>query len=311
MTSTTAGNNSDLTRTVDYSGDWRSMEQVPKALLLLLFGLVFAVLIDPQPASTIWKVVIFVIAMMAFAILVHYLFQLSSEASSGTVRVVVTVIIVAVLLAIFLRDPGNFIRFRRTTGAVPIGGAGMIIVVVACGWLGVLILNHLWPPPPILRLTASGLALKLPMLKQMQIPWSEVRDVRQSTHRWLFDKYPKEGATQIVVSKDFYDRALHIANTFQRGPNWKYMFVPEGDGIVITLHHDVFGVAPSIVREPMSARWLAFREAPSTLAASTEPPIVHGRWAFDGSLWQSVKFGAPALANLAVLASGLLVNLRL
>lgn len=306
MTSSAASTNEDVTQTVDYSGDWRAMEQVPKALMLLLLGLVFAVLIDPQPPSSIWKVTILVVAMMAFAVLVHYLFQLSSEASSEIVRVLVIAVIVGVLLAIFLRDPANFIRYRRSTGSVPIGGAGLMVAIVACGWLADSVLKHVRPPPPILRLTPGGLALKFPFLKQMQIPWDEIRDVRQSTHRWLFDKYPNEGATQIVVGKTFYDRTLHVTNTFKRGPNWKYMFVPEGDCIVITLHHDFFGVAPSVVREPIRARWLAYRDTPGTQPPSRAPPTVHGRWAFDGSLWQSVKFGAPALANAAVLIAGAL-----
>jgi len=295
----------DVARTVEYSGDWRTMEQVPKALSLLFFGLIFAVLIDPQPPSTIWKVAIFVIAMMAFSILVDYVFTLSSAAGSEIVRGLAIAVIVGVLLAIFLRDPSNFIRYRRTTGGIPMGGAGLIIAIVACGWLAFSLLNPLRPPPPVLRLTPGGMTLKFPVLKQMHIPWNEVRDVRQSTHRWLFGKYPNEGATEIVVGKGFYARSLHVANTFMRGPNWKYMFIPEGDGIVITLHHDLFGVAPGDVREPIRTRWLAFKDAPVATPASTEPAIVHGRWALDGSLWQSLKFGAPALANIAVIVAGI------
>jgi hypothetical protein len=72
----------------------------------------------------------------------------------------------------------------------------------------------------------------------------------------------------------------------------------------VVLYPRTFSVAPEDIREPVEARWKAFRNEPPP-ARSDAKPIpearqVYGTWSIDGSLWQAIKFLVPLIGIIAL-----------
>jgi hypothetical protein len=73
----------------------------------------------------------------------------------------------------------------------------------------------------------------------------------------------------------------------------------------IVLHHGLIGIGPKDIREPVEARWKAFRNGPPPSDATpiAEGPEVYGRWKIDGSIWQAIRFLGPLTAIIVVLVN--------
>jgi hypothetical protein len=78
----------------------------------------------------------------------------------------------------------------------------------------------------------------------------------------------------------------------------------------MVLHHELFAIEPKDIREPVEARWKAFRFERKMPQQDAEPlqraPRVYGLWSIVGSPWQAITLLVPLLAILGVLVDALI-----
>jgi hypothetical protein len=121
------------------------------------------------------------------------------------------------------------------------------------------------PGSPILALSPDGIVWNAG-IGEIAIPWREVKGVETITYTVIGRSYRGtyrqrlENTTMVLVSQEFYDRNIDPRSDFMRGPYWDWFFRSQGDHVQIALLHDMFGVGHRDVREPVEARWKAFRD---------------------------------------------------
>jgi hypothetical protein len=128
----------------------------------------------------------------------------------------------------------------------------------------------LFPGKPMLVLSPAGLRIHIEWVKDIVIPWHEVRDVRtiDVTGRLRGQLVHFPGVTAVVVSRAFYDRHIHIGSWLLRGPGWDMNFIPEDGTVQVALHHEVLPTTAQELRAAIEARWRAFREESRARAAA-------------------------------------------
>lgn len=188
--------------------------------------------------------------------------------------------------------------------------AGAILLVAGFGWTTFAAWRKIRPGKPIYTLTPQGILYRIPWVKQTLIPWREVRDIDSVTmagpgvglgsSRYSIFK----DVTTIDVSKEFYEKNLHLKSSFLRGPGWAANFNPKGDLVQVALHYGLVGVTAEEMREAVEARWHAFGDR-SRSAASASQPVgrregsAKVRASGGGglrSLWTLVKYAVPLIA---------------
>jgi hypothetical protein len=123
---------------------------------------------------------------------------------------------------------------------------------------------------PVYVLSPTGIHIRWPWVKEIFIPWCEVKEVDTidiTVWHWL-TKYPRNleyrGVTVALVSKEFYDAHIHIDSLFLRGPYWhETAFIATGELVQCALHADPVSADPRLLRKAVEARWLAFRDQPA------------------------------------------------
>lgn len=159
----------------------------------------------------------------------------------------------------------------------------------AMTWFGLLIgtgcalygLDRWLRPKPLLVLSPRGLEKCLDTLKTFLIPWHEVKGVETAdiTGRYRGRTVTVTGVTVVLVTRAFYDQHIHVDSFLLRGPGWEFHFIPKSDLVQVALHHDNYGVTAIELREAVTFRWQAFRDAKpagETPARATGPRIFGG-----------------------------------
>jgi hypothetical protein len=214
---------------------------------------------------------------------------------------------------------------------VTIGAAAAIVVGI--GIVALSLLRRFRRGKPVYVLSPAGVHYRGLGMKEIVIPWHEVKgvDTIDSTWRHWMTRHPHDmtsrGVTVVLVSKPFYDAHIH-RGLFMRGPYWyETKFIPKGDLIQCALHSEIVSVAPRDLREAVEARWRAFRDQPGVVRpAGASVPSVAAGWrsklhrraplpeprivaAGDKprpiSIWQWVKIALP-LIGIVVAGSNLL-----
>ena len=192
------------------------------------------------------------------------------------------------LLLIFL---GLFILALADPDREPIWtylGVGLCIVLGA-GLSGFTLWRRWHHGKPIFTLSPDGIRYRIPLIKQVLIPWREIQGVDTidieagywsilwSTDSLRYNTFILRDVTVILLPQRFYQQHLHINSFLLRGPAWKANFIPKGDLMQMALHHEYVSVEPRSLREAVEARWQAFREKPvATLARTSVPSVGSG-----------------------------------
>jgi hypothetical protein len=302
----------DVLRTVDYSRDRWAMGWVPFALLGCCVGLIFLLYMDPPPTT---RALVFPIIALAGAIALGILCLILLDYVGRVAPIVIILIVVALVIA------GFFTGFTgRPRARMPHAMLGLLMLAMAAGWIAYALYRHLVPAKPWLQLSPSGIALR--MTASALIPWHQVKGVE---NRFYFGESPYHFAevTTVLISREFYERHILPQRTFMRERFWDNMFRPRrgraieeagdpGALIQIALSHMLFHVEAKDIREPIAARWEAFRDrrgsvpptgavtAPATKAA---PSRVYGRWSWKLSPWRAVLFVVPLAGLLAIVTN--------
>jgi hypothetical protein len=123
---------------------------------------------------------------------------------------------------------------------------------------------------PLYVLSPKGVHIRWPLVKELLIPWHEIKGVDTidiSWRHWLAYRprtLTSRGVTVVLVSKPFYDAHIHFDSYFMRGPYWyEVSFIPKGELVQCALHSEIVSIAPQLLREAVEARWRAFRDQPA------------------------------------------------
>jgi hypothetical protein len=311
----------DILQTVEYSRDKWRMERVPRALLACLLGVVL-IRLDPNPPGHAFLLAfVFMFVVAAVLLLTSVLFHQIIEGRSAAARLL-ALVVAAGIVVVYWDRLGDLLtpNYPRYPSNVPASIVGWMVVFGAFGWLAFALYRHVRPPRPFIRLSPAGISYDTPMIKNLLIPWHEVQDVG-AVERTGINGLPLrlQDLTAVAVSQPFYEEHILARRGFMSGPNssWNAVFIPKPDGswMQIVLYPRTFAVAPEDLREPVAARWKAFRDKPPLVssdagAKSEASQISHreishkiyGTWSIDGSLWQATKFLAPLIGIVAVLA---------
>lgn len=189
-----------------------------------------------------------------------------------------------------------------------------LCVAFGIGLVCVALWRRIYHGRPLFRLSPDGIDYRIPWLKALHIPWSEIRGIDTidvEARYWSFwdfrygfqvipDRkvvnYPN--VTVVLVSKEFYDRRISVAARLLPGPGWRANFIPKDGLVQVALHHDLVSVEPRPLREAVEARWIAFRDRPG----KTSVPSVAVRQ--DNATAASKPAVARAAPGTAVAAMG-------
>jgi hypothetical protein len=131
------------------------------------------------------------------------------------------------------------------------------------------------PGKPMLVLSPAGIRLHIEWVKDIDIPWREVRGVDTiditGMIRGIKVEFP--GVTVVLVSREFYDKHIYIDSLFLRGPGWDTNFIPKGSMVQVALQHEALPATAAELRAAVEARWLAFRGATPAAAPSQQASV--------------------------------------
>ena len=162
-------------------------------------------------------------------------------------------------------------------------GVGLCLVLGA-GLSGFTLWRRWHHGKPVFTLSPDGIRYRIPFIKQVLIPWHEIRGVDTidieagywsilwCTDSLLYNTFILRGVTVILLPQRFYQQHLHINSFLLRGPAWKANFIPKGDLVQMALHHEYVSVEPRALREAVEVRWRAFREKPAAPLTRTSVP---------------------------------------
>ena len=192
---------------------------------------------------------------------------------------------------------------------------GIVLCWVVGGALVGLTLWRRWNPgKPLFTLSPAGIHYRIPMVKEILIPWQEIQgvdtiDVEAGYWSILwFTQFPTpryntwvaRDVTVILLPKPFYDQRIFVDSPFLRGPGWKANFIPKGALVQVALHHELVSVDPRALREAVEARWLAFRERPAVAPARTSVPDVMAATSRSNPSRGAVARAAPTSGIMAM-----------
>jgi hypothetical protein len=121
---------------------------------------------------------------------------------------------------------------------------------------------------PLLVLSPEGLRINIEGATEFTIPWIEVHGVDAITVEGLrgvtFDN-----VTAVVVTRDFYDRVIHVDSFIRRGPGWDQLFIPRDGMMLVALHHAWLPVKAADLLAAVEARYRAFGRPPEASTPGT------------------------------------------
>ena len=164
---------------------------------------------------------------------------------------------------------------------------GIVLCWVVGGALaGVALWRRVNPGKPLFTLSPAGIHYRVPMVKEVLIPWQEIQDVDTTDIEagywsilWFtsfptprYNTWVARDVTVILLPQPFYDQRIFVDSFLLRGPGWNANFIRKGALVQMALHHELVSVEPRALREAIEARWLAFRDRPAVAPARTSVP---------------------------------------
>jgi hypothetical protein len=314
----------DVFQTVEYSRDKWTMEKVPHALLFCFVGIAFVGYIAPGPPFRgIVLAVIALLGMVVIFLFVAILYELIFEGRTTVIRLLAAALAIICLTALYWNRPGALLTPRYPRGPhVPPNVFGWMAIIGAVAWIVFALYRHFRPARPMLVLSPAGISYHGALVRNLLIPWHEIQGVDGLEYTGASGiPYRFPNSTAVLISREFYDQHILVQRSVLRGPtkSWNNLFVPKESSskdsfMQMVLHHQTFAIDAKDIREPVEARWKAFRSGPPSAPGDAKPIAaagqgsdkvsrqVYGAWSIDGSLWQAIKFLVPIIGIVAILA---------
>ncbi len=163
----------------------------------------------------------------------------------------------------------NMLRFALIAGVVGVlsvlvGGddaelyfVGWGLIVFAVGWAAWEFSKTTRPQKPLVVLSPEGIHMRIEGATEFDIPWSEVRGVDSITVEG-FRGAVFDHVTAVLVTRNFYDRVIHVDSFLLRGPGWDQVFIPYDAMMQVALHHEILPVTAADLLAAVEARYRAF-----------------------------------------------------
>lgn len=300
----------DVSVPVEYSRDKWVMDRVPWALWFAVAGLAVILHVDgPMAGSAALALVYLALLAVAFAGWAATTLVERSGYPFWAILPVILLIAFLVVLVIALfgslgRSYGPGRLWWSQLVDPPLSVFGWMLMYLGCGWVAYALFRHAYPGQAIIMLSPAGLMFHRSWLRDLFIPWRDIQAVGSLEVPNAFGSPSRNPhAPVVVVRQDFFDDHVSPKLSSFAPPGTERMFWPKGDMMQIVLSSPELIVRPTSLREPIEARWKAFRDDPAAVpqdASATEARIVHGRWAMDGSWRQKIQFLAPLAGAIAV-----------
>jgi hypothetical protein len=140
---------------------------------------------------------------------------------------------------------------------VSLAYVGWGLIVFGVGYAGWEFSKTTQKQKPLLVLSSEGIGMRIEGATEFLIPWSEVHGVDSITVEGLrgatFDN-----VTVVLVTRDFYDRVIHVDSFIRRGPGWDSFFIPHDSMMQVALHHAFLPVEAPDLLAAVEARYRAF-----------------------------------------------------
>lgn len=180
---------------------------------------------------------------------------------------------------------------------------------------GVALWRRVNPGKPLFALSPDGIRYRIPLVKEVLIPWQEIQgvdtvDIEAGYWSMLwFTSFPTpryntwvaRDVTVILLPKEFYEQRIFVDSFLLRGPGWNANFIRKGTLVQMALHHELVSVEPRSLREAVEARWLAFRDRPAV--APTSGVVAMGNDSKAMPPWEATKVIVPLIGIAVVLAN--------
>jgi hypothetical protein len=299
----------DVFRDVEYSQDKWTMNRVPRGLLGCIAGLVLIVFIEPRPPG-MGTFVLFGLLMLIGLLGVLIGAALDRLFDGNPLWLALLILTAAILVFVSLGVAAGIPIGPRRSGSPPLYVLGWIGVFIGLGYISYALGRHYFPARPALMLSTAGITYRTAHLKSVLIPWHEIERIgplELGRHTGYPNRYPD--ITTLTLDTEFYERHILPNKRFAPGGGWDTMFFPEEVSTQMALPHPIwFSIDAKDIREPVEARWKAFKDrhdsttsVPRTnVEASRGTPIVYGRWKADGSPWQTIRFFVPLAGVLGL-----------
>jgi hypothetical protein len=159
--------------------------------------------------------------------------------------------------ALVYLQPSDFNTFEWIMTAFTLAVGALLTLYGLARWLS---------PKPMLVLSPAGLRLHIDFVKTILIPWHEVHGVDSIDINGAVRGHTivLRDVTVVLVTREFYDRDIHVDSSFMRGPGWDTNFIPTRVGgremMQVALQHEALPTTAAGLRAQVEARWRAFRE---------------------------------------------------
>ncbi|MBR0703642.1 hypothetical protein JQ599_27305 [Bradyrhizobium diazoefficiens] len=306
----------DVSATVEYTMDKWRMDRLPWAMWACVAGLAIALHAESRGQSGAVLAAVY-LALLGLAFAAYALTTLIGR--SGLPLLLELLIGVLVLIVV-----SGLIGFISVLVGGPSGRSsyvgvmrglywshlvnpslnvfGWMLLYLGFGWILFSAYRHLYADRAVVSMSAAGIRFHRPWLKGLFIPWQEVRGVGHLVVPGISGvPFVSPYAAAVTVGRDFHERHIAPKRSFFAPPGAEAMFQPKGEMMQVVLNSADMTVKPGDFLGPAEARWKAFRDQPGS-PSQHGGTIVYGRWSIDGSRWQAVRFLAPLVGMVVVLA---------
>jgi hypothetical protein len=301
-----------LSDTVAYSTDKWLIDRVPWAFWVCALGLVIVLHAGGSGVNgAILALVYLPLLGLAFAgwaltvLIARSGISFLAEFPIHLALFIVVTLVIAVAIAAVGGSIGGTSHFGRLRWSTlinpPMNVFGWMLIYLGIGWVAFAIFRRFYPARPIVMLSPAGVSFHRSWLKELSIPWQDIKGVGPVALAGIPATNPNVIA--VTVSKDFYDQHIAPKRRFFEPPGTEYMFRPNGEMMQMALNSAEVAASPEDYRGPLETRWKAFRDQPRSThetGGSPDPNVVYGRWSIDGSWWQAIQFLAPLAGMIAV-----------
>lgn len=302
----------DVTGTVEYSMDAWLMGKIPWALWVCLVGFVIVLHAENRGEIGAGVALVYLAALAVLLVGVMAIKKIESLDVNFLISLalaLIGVMIVSVLVAVVVGSVGG----KTGSGRLPWYSnlvnppthvVGWMMIYMGVIWIAFALYRHIRPARPILALSPAGVAYHRSWLKDLLIPWSEIREVgRIDVTNLLGKSHPY--AVFVVISRDFFERQVAPKINLLAPPGAENIFAPKGEAIRMVLTTTELIVSIEDMRMSIEARWKAFRDKLTSvpqIGGPVGPSVVYGRWSLAGSWWPTVYLIAPLVGMAVALA---------
>ena len=173
-------------------------------------------------------------------------------------------------------------------------GAAYICIAAGGGLFAFTLWRRFKPGPHGLVLSPNGIKYRHTARHIFEIPWDEVQGVESADIQFFHGRLrsTERNVPVVLVTERFYRTHIHLESLLQRGPSWKYQFIPKGDLVQIGFFPSVYAQTAAHLRDAIERRWRTFSNNPNAKAPPSPRPPEPRVW-ISGKLKSALAIALP------------------